>query len=76
LDHECEGGLLWKNQHADVGERKGCQGVKRMEVCYVYIIRQYNETHKALFEKWGKEKGANGNIMYAVNLFNIHCIHV
>jgi hypothetical protein len=26
-------------------------------------IKQYNETHKALFEKWGKEQGAKGNIM-------------
>jgi hypothetical protein len=39
-------------------------------------IKQYNETHKALFEKWGKERGAKRNIMKGVNLFNVHCIHV
>jgi hypothetical protein len=24
MNYECESGLLWKNQHVDVGERKGC----------------------------------------------------
>jgi hypothetical protein len=49
-------------------------GVLKYAMC-IYI-RQYNETHKALFEKWGEERGAKGNIMQIVNLFNVLCIHV
>jgi hypothetical protein len=32
MDNECESVLLWKNQHADMADRKGCQGVKRTEM--------------------------------------------
>jgi hypothetical protein len=38
--------------------------------------RQHKETHQTWFEKWGKERGGNGNIMEGVNLFkNTVCIY-
>jgi hypothetical protein len=58
------------------GRGKDAEGLKVLKYAMCICIRQYNETHKALFEKWGKERGANGNIMQSVNLFNVHCIHV
>jgi hypothetical protein len=58
------------------GIGKDAKGLKGLTYVMCIYIRQYNETHKALFGKWGKERGANGNIMQSVNLFNVHCIHV
>jgi hypothetical protein len=59
------------------GGEKNTEGVKRMEVCYIYIdiYRQHNETHKNTVWKKGKRKRRNGNIMNGVNLFKVHCMY-
>jgi hypothetical protein len=41
-----------------------------MEVPYIYICRQHNEPHQALFEKGRERERKNGNIMKGVSLFN------
>jgi hypothetical protein len=58
------------------GRGKDAKGLRELKYAMCIYIRQYYETHKALFEKWGKERGAKGNIMQRVNLFHVHCIHV
>jgi hypothetical protein len=69
-------GCSGKNQHMDVGRGEDAEGLRGLMYAVCIYTRQYNETHKALFEKWGKERGAKRNIMKGVNLFNVHCIHV
>jgi hypothetical protein len=33
------------------GEKEGYWRVKRIEVAFIYIYRQHNESHQTLFEK-------------------------
>jgi hypothetical protein len=45
------------------GRGKDAEGLRGLKYAMCIYIRQYNETHKPLFYKWRKERGANGNIM-------------
>jgi hypothetical protein len=58
MDHECESGLLWKNQHANVGERKGCLGVKTIYVCLcVYTLDSIMKPIKHCLKMGKRERG-------------------
>jgi hypothetical protein len=49
--------------------------VKRTKYATCVHRKKHNETHQTLFEKRGRKKGRDENIMEGVNLFKVHCRH-